>query len=54
VRLAAAPPAGCLAPEQEQRDEGHGDGPFAAVGRARYILRFRLGCKKSVKRVPWP
>lgn len=40
VGLAAAPPAGDFGPDEEDGDDGHGDGPFAAAGRARYILGF--------------
>lgn len=39
VCLGAAPPAGNFAPDEEDRDEGHGDGPFAAACRSRDVLR---------------
>lgn len=40
VGFAAAPPAGDFGPDEEDGDDGHGDGPFAAARGARYILGF--------------
>ena len=44
VLLGAAPPVAQLGPEEEQGDEPHGDGPFAAARGPGYILRFGFGC----------
>ncbi len=43
VLLGAAPPAGELGPEEEEGDERHGDGPFAARGGVGYVLGFGFG-----------
>lgn len=56
VLLGAAPPPRQLGPDEDEGDEDHGDGPFAAARGARYILGFRFGYsmerRKCLARVP--
>ena len=44
VRLGTAPPATSFAPEEDEGDDEHGDGPFAAAFGAGYIFGFGFGC----------
>lgn len=46
VRFGAAPPAAGFAPEKDEGDDEHGDGPFAAAFGAGYIFWFGFGCTR--------
>jgi hypothetical protein len=49
VGFVAAPPARYLSQYEEERHGEHGDRPFAAGGRAGYVLGFGLGCDGLAK-----